>query len=333
MNKPNIAILGYGAVFPRGEFNVKFSTQETTNERQKPISRQIKRAMSPSAASAITATEHALSMAKFDPEDKKGRVGLYAGQYGYLNPTLSDFQAALDESDLSDSADHVQVFRELWYSNRVSPFLLTNILNNNILGMLSLHWGITGDSGAFIRDSLGSTCALQDAVDNLRYGECDIAVVACAGSQESDLGRQSFTHPHSDEFGAVTLILARADEVKPEHVQGYLEFFDYGFSHLHLSEQIQSYLSREDVQGLSHDLHHYAGSDSWLQDIPATASLKQFDFCQVGGTRGCPGILASIVAALQFYQNQSEVHRYITVSGDNRDYLSVAGIRKVSGDF
>ncbi len=178
----DIVITGMSALLPPGPVSSLLNAKSFDPDRS-TVSRKLKRCCKQSALLAVEAGERAMHMAQVVPGEKKYRWGFYTGQNGYQHPDFDDLAPALAGVKIDRYED---ILAHLWQSRKVNPFLIIHALSNNLLSILSLHWNLQGDCGAFIRDKKGVAGALQEAVFGLSTGVCNIALVINAG-MHSDL--------------------------------------------------------------------------------------------------------------------------------------------------
>lgn len=204
-NSHSIALVGYASSYAENEFALLLDNQPEHIK----VPRKLKRYMAPFTINSLTATTTAL--ADLTLTERAKDVGIYTSQTGYSNPFYAEFSAALPSN--TESAE--ETFKALWLSERVNPFLITNALNNNLLGVSGLNWQLNGDACAFIRDQFGAFGALQEAMTAIAVGECQLAIVAVGGSSKDPLS-QWFDGTESDITtanlqGATSLVLASDD--------------------------------------------------------------------------------------------------------------------------
>lgn len=296
-----IAIIGKAAVFPEGEFGRRFSSQATGDEISVPIKRKIKRDMSASLPCAIKVSEYAFHSAGVNPLDQKHNIGIYAGQYGYLHPHLEEFLPVFNKT-LPGSKQ--SAFKDAWESSNINPFIITYILNNNLLGLMSLHWGISGDCAALVRDNLSAITVIQEAVFSLKQHNCDIALAICAGAESdwltADLKGGCTREIQLDEpkVGAVAFVLKRLlrAEKDGDVVDGVIDTVVRGNSLEQLIQRIRAQNSN-----FPHVICDFAlenDSRSFETLLQADNNYKLENLSEIKGERGCPGLMAVLFASL-----------------------------------
>lgn len=335
MANHDIAIIGTGAVFPSSEFGKRFSTPERPLANQFEVSRKLKRDMSPSAPLAVKAVEFALDEAGINLATEASHVGIYASQYGYLLPGVRELLPALNGGDYDTAGES---FKALWDSMDVDPFLLNTSLNNNTLGVLALNWGVAGDSGALLRDALGSSCALTDAIFNLQNHHCDIAIVACAGAEVdilvNDLIRKDDESVHidtEDELAAVCLVLTRSSVAAQRNlpVKGIIEHFESGYSADVLETGVRQYSTQHPLDAITYDFETPEATAAWQPMVSAINPPQDRCLTEFAGGRGCPGILATAIAGLALHSEDEKIARFMVMSGDADQHMAALGIRNV----
>jgi len=330
-----IAIVGKAALFPDGDFGNLFSSPQTDGDSILPISRKIKRYMATGISSAIEVSESAFLSAGVNPLDKSDNIGIYAGQYGYLHPDPNEFIPAFVEDNPTTVED---AFRCAWSSSKVSPFIITTALNNNLLGLLSLHWGIAGDSSALLRDSLCSVNAISEAIYALQQNSCDIALATCSGaesvsfvndSNNSETKQVVYDDP---ETGVVAIILKRLSEAEQngDHIEAVIDqvFSEYDLNSL--LEKINVDIQKENrCKKIVHDLSLKTDCELAQEFLQTKLSISFEDLAVISGERGCPGLLSVLFAALS--ENNPHDMSLVAISGSvNQHYCAISMHRNIA---
>lgn len=333
--KVDVAIIGSAAQFPHGQFGQAFSTQHSAPKRHRPLKRKFQRYMAGSIPTAINVSEIALEKAGVHPDDGAARWGVYAAQSGYLHPHLVDFLPAYMEQSPQDVNE---AFSFAWQSSKVSPFLVTRLLNNNLLGLICLHWGIAGDCGAYVRDSFAAVCALQDAIYSLRQQYCDIALVVCAGA-ESDIylkdvsANNHMAHIKKEpKYGAVTLVLERAVDTcaRGGTSECCIDVLTSGYAESVILEKIeQQQKNGKSIDSLIHEISPCQKNQLLRDNIYSLSAIDHHvDLNLFGGERGCPGIMSAITAALNNLK-----HNSLVVTADAHHHMSVASLANMNSEY
>ncbi len=131
------------------------------------------------------------------------RTGVYCTQYGYLHPDFNDLLVKVDTQNI---ANQNTLFKTLWHSNKINPFLITLSLSNNLLGLVSQELGIKSDCAAFLRGNTGLLAALREARLLLYCNKVDYALVMASGVADNTSSKLQ-----KKEFG-LSLMLKREDE-------------------------------------------------------------------------------------------------------------------------
>lgn len=326
-----IAIVGKAALFPDGKFGSQFSSQQNGNEITVPVTRKLKRYMSASIPSAIKVSEYAFHAAGINPLDREKNIGIYAGQYGYLHPHLEEFIPAFIETH----PDSMQTaFKDAWESSKVNPFIVTNMLNNNLLGLLSLHWGIAGDCAALVRDSLSAVAAIQEAMFSLQQQFCDVALVICAGA-DSDLFLDDLINTKAQEIrlkapeiGAVAFVLKllKHAEKDADPIEGVIEkvFSEYDFDTM-MKKICADKINNSDYHQVIYDFPMQDDFSSF-ESFQQTENAVEFEnLSDIEGDRGCPGLMSVLFAALT-KQTTSQTS-FLAISGSKNQHYSAINIQ------
>ncbi len=116
------------------------------------------------------------------------RRGVFASQGDYQYPSLPSFEDGLAAiRRRGGRADPASLAHEFLRERGAEPFFAVKSLANNLLAVVSMALRLRGDCGAFVQDENAAWAALRSAVLSLRHGDCDVAVVACAGSFDEPL--------------------------------------------------------------------------------------------------------------------------------------------------
>jgi len=330
-----IAIVGKAALFPDGDFGDLFSSPQTDGESIFPISRRIKRYMATGISSALEISKSAFLSAGVNPLDKSDNIGIYAGQYGYLHPNLNEFIPAFVEDNPTTVED---AFRCVWNSSKVSPFIITTALNNNLLGLLSLHWGIAGDSSALLRDSLCSVNAISEAIYALQQKSCDIALAICSGAESASFVNDSNNSEtrrivcNDPETGVVAIILKRLSEAEQDgdHIEAVIDqvFSEYDLNSL--LEKIHADVQKENMcNKIIHDLSLKADSELAQEFLQTKLGIPFEDLAVINGERGCRGLLSVLFASLS--ENSPHNMSLVAISGSaNQHYCAISMHRNIA---
>lgn len=324
-----LAITGYSGLFPSAAFTGQFGGICLSDADKHQVSRKLKRYMSDATPAAIQAAEIALEQAELD-QLSRSKLGLYVAQYGYLHPHLKDFIATFSQTTPASAA---QAFTDAWHSSRVSPFVVTQMLNNNLLGLLSLHLQQAADCAALVRDELAAATALEEAAFNLQQQYCQQALVLCAGANNDLLAMQALSagQPLSladPQVAAVALLLQPLSALPAgQKAQGVIQQICGSFS----------------LPDLLADLHQrffaVQNTDLLLLDVTSAvdAALVQqaFDWPEQQITSlapwrdqvACPGLLSTVFCGLNQFKSSS-YQRFIAVSVGSEGYCSAAIVVK-----
>lgn len=326
-----IAIIGKGAKFPSGDFGERFSSPVSGDEISLPITHKRKRYMSVTTPRAIRVSEYAFYDAGIDPLDKTQNIGLYAGQYGYLHPQLSEFVPTFIDTRPQTVEG---AFRDAWDSAKVSPFLVTQLLSNNLTGLLSLHWGIAGDCAALVRDSLSAASTLQEAVFSLKQGACTTALAICGGAQD-DLPAQNFLRNDGEkmpvtepEHGAAALVLKCLSQAGKDKnkVLGVIEHIFNAYDLDSLAEKISAQLALyPDLEQVVCEFAGAGDGERFFSRLPLE-DVRQSDLSVIEGARGCPGLISVLYAALA--ESQEQTGAVLAISGSETGHYSAVIIKR-----
>ncbi len=321
----SVALVGVASSFADSEFSLLFDNQPE----HIAVPRKLKRYMAPAAINSLTATSEAL--AHISLAERATEVGIYTSQTGYGSPFYSEFSAALPES--ADSA--AQTFKALWSSERVNPFLITNALNNNLLGISGLNWQLNGDACAFIRDQLGAFGALQEAIVAIDAGECQLAIVAIAGNSNDPLAKwlQDSESEMAEKVtnGATTLILASEEWLsKTGHkAVARLSILASGY-HLN-TEQLNTLIAEylKPSHFLSYYIESAKGKNRLLADALASCNVANHHLNSYSGSDICPGVVTSVACNLSTLRKQNH-STGVCVNCDQAGFYSFVRIENES---
>ena len=184
-------------------------------EARSALPHKLRRYASSCAEWGVLASRQALQQAGWPaPATAPERCGVFACQADAANPSADSFSAAL--STLSALAARNEfsaaaLTREVLERHGANPFFAIKSLANNLLAMASLAFALRGDCGAFAEDD--GLAAIHAASFSLARGDCDLALVACAGHPDEPLalaraclgGSTTATAPQGE--GAVAFVL------------------------------------------------------------------------------------------------------------------------------
>jgi hypothetical protein len=198
----------------------------------------------------------------------------------------------------------MSTFKQVWDCSRVNPFIVTNGLNNNLLGVTGLQWALNGDACAFIRDQFGSHGALQEAAFSLKAGYCDLAMVAVAGSEADGLARylnsvdgEILNLQEDISQGAVSLILASQNWCKEQSVTPKAKITLLSSGYL-LDPSITEKLCAEEVDMVTHYIEQGVHSVRLKDLVCDIKAQEKVNLGHYSGSELCPGIVTTLMAGI-----------------------------------
>ena len=114
----------------------------------------------------LAASQMALEQSGYDIKDPF-RTGVYVGTNGGYDSIEKEFDAYLNRGPRG-----------------VSPFAVTNSINNMVAGNISIRWGLKGPSVAPAAACAAGLYGISDAWNAIRYGQIDAAI---AGGSDSTM--------------------------------------------------------------------------------------------------------------------------------------------------
>ncbi|MBU1621194.1 MAG: hypothetical protein KJ556_00475 [Gammaproteobacteria bacterium] len=324
-----LAITGYSGLFPSAAFTGQFGGLCLTGSDDYSVSRKLKRYMSDATPAAIQAAELALDQAGLD-QTSRSKLGLYVAQYGYLHPHLKDFIATFSHTKPGTAA---QAFVDAWHSSRVSPFVVTQMLNNNLLGLLSLHLQQTADCAALVRDELAAATALEEAAFNLQQLYCQQALVVCAGAQQDLLAMQRLSAGEALSLAAPP-VAAIACVLQPlsslpsgQSTQGVIQQLCGSFSLPDLLTELRQMVPVVQTTDLLL-LDVISAADAGLvQQALGWPDSQLIALRQWRDQMGCPGLLSAVFCGLNQLKSTS-YQRFIAISVGSEGYCSAVIVVK-----
>ncbi|MDC9594859.1 hypothetical protein [Xenorhabdus sp. IM139775] len=210
MESKAIKLIGYGLISDQPEFN---RLDHGDGGRELIKNSKLRRFYAIGTEKGLISSRRALRSSGLNIHDPAIKFGLYATQYGYLHPMPSELLAEAGQNGVKDEHD---IYRTIWTSGQVNPFIITLSLSNNLLGVLSQELGLQGDCASFLRGNMGLLSAFNEAELLLSQGTIDYALVVASGMGHLAREPQPDMAKPFVEFG-VTFILTSDNEPSQRH--------------------------------------------------------------------------------------------------------------------
>ncbi|WP_047685773.1 MULTISPECIES: hypothetical protein [Xenorhabdus] len=189
---------------------------DETEENNLIKNEKLRRFYSTGTQKGVISARKALILAGLDIHDPKMKFGLYATQYGYLHPLPEELLPEDTQTQAKKQENSANsIFKTIWQSEQINPFLVTLSLSNNLLGVLSQELQVQCDCASFLRGNIGLLAALSEAELNLNSHLIDYALVVASGIGHVPQECQPDLSGEYVEFG-VTFILTRVENTTPQ---------------------------------------------------------------------------------------------------------------------